>query len=272
MPNYDDLEKYVCQVSLKRPDIAGPPVYAPIPFDGTVAVLPWFRPAAQRAHAEIQKPYYILGADGKQELLFGGNWRGMEVTADLPYGVNNFDGIAYPDGYRTMRYVYLINPITGRAHHRPLKSVSETEKNTQFGESNGWGWCGYWDWGWDDWCGNCDGGQVRWMDRNDKFYLTHTPKVTPLTLRMVYDGLIQSPTDVSYTNKLEDWFTIHLFQGFASLCEAICWKNMGEDENSARARKDAERSLGNSWKLNQAQKAGSNNRVYVPVRSSQRGW
>ena len=275
---YADLENYCCNVALNRPDLAGAVPAIPVPYDGTVKVLPWFRPALAVAHDQIQNPYYVIGPDGKKELLFFGNWRGMEVTTegnDPTYGNANFDGIAYPDGYRTMRYVYIVNPITGKVHRRPLRSVSETEYNTQFGESNGWGWCGFFGWGWDEWCNyGCEQGQVRWLDKNGKFFLTHTPgpTATPLTLRMVYDGMLPAPNDAAYTNNIDDWFTINLFQELAKLVCSIIWKNAGEDGNADATRKEAEMLLGNAWKLNQAQKAGSNNRVYVPRRRETRGW
>jgi len=274
-----DLENYVTQVVLNRSDLGGVPVY-----DGTVAPRPWFRPALAEAHDKIQKPYFKTGPDGKKELVFNGNWRGMEVTtegADPTYGNANFDGIAYPAGFRDMRYVYLINPTTGLPHRRPLRSVSETEYNTQFGPSNGWGWCGFYGWGWDDWCGNaCCGEQsrVRWLDKNGKFFLTHTPgpTVPPLTLRMVYNGIAPQPQTINYTDNTDDWFTLNLFYELAALTTAIMWQNMMEDENSKMAYDKAERMLGDAWKLNQATKAGSNNRVYQrpgPAgRRSNLGW
>lgn len=273
-----DLEQYVTQTVLNRSDLSGPPDYT-----GDVAPRPWFRPALAEAHDKIQKPYYKVGGDGKKELVFGGNWRGMEITTegnDPTYGSANFDGIVYPVGYQSMRYVYIINPLTGMPHGRPLKSVSETERATQFGESNGWGWCGYFDWGWDDWCtygcgsGNYDCGQVRWLDKNGKFFLTHTPgqNIPPLTLRMVYNGFVPQPTDVYYTNNEDDWFTLNLFYELAALTTAIMWEHMLESDNAKMSMEKAIQMLGDAWKQNQKQKSGSNDRVYVPHRSSTKGW
>jgi len=269
-----DIENFVCQTCLNRSDLSGPPDYS-----GDVAPRPWFRPALAEAHDKIQKPYYKTGSDGKKELVFGGNWRGMEATtegADPVYSSATPDGIPYPAGYRDMRYVYIINPTTGVPHKRPLKSVSETEYNTQFGPNNGWGWQGYWGWGWDEWCLNgCgEGSQVRWMDKNGKFYLTHTPGPThpALTLRMTYNGIQPEPTILQYTDNLDDWFTLNLFYELAALTTAIMWEHQLEGDNAKAAYEKADRMLGDAWKLNQGQRAGSNNRVFVQERRNMRGW
>ena len=267
MSGYLDLENYTCRDVLNRPDLAGV-------VDRTKSERPWFRSFLPRALDLIQKPYYT-NRDGKRELLWDGSWRGMELAAtpDPTYGSVNTDGIAYPVGYRNMKYVYLVGS-DGKVSSHPLPSETEEQRNTQE-KRDRYPWYGFvdWDfWGWDDACRNHS---VKWMDKNGKFYLTHTPQQT-LTLRMTYYGYATAPTDAQYTANFSDWFTANLFTELGALVEAMMWRAAGEDDNAQRTMTLAEEVIGNAWRLNQAQKAGSNSRIFIPLHApsinSQRGW
>lgn len=261
-----DLENYVCGDLLNRMDLNG--VVIPITVPGQLPK-PWFRNALPRAFDRLQTPWNRM--DNPDVQISDGMWRGLEITTkgnDPQYGPDNQDGIDYPVGYRMMRYVYLVNPATGHVYHRPLRSVSEEQRNTQFAESSGWGWSGWWDWGWDDWCneGCGDCGRVRWLDANGKFFLTHTPKSAPLTLRMKFFGTIQAPAPTDYTNNADNWFTLNLYGELALLCAAIMCRGMQEDAMAANFMAAAEKGVAEKWRLNQNAKNGSDSRVFVPER------
>lgn len=264
-----DLENFTCGDLLNRMDLNGVPV--PITTPGQIPK-PWFRNALPLALDRLQTPWNRM--DNPDIQISDGMWRGLEVTtegADPTYGPTDNHGIAYPVGYRMMRYVYIVNPTTGKVHHRPIRSVTEEGHNTQFNQGCGWGWQGWWDWGFDDWCSEgCEGGRVRWLDANGVFFLTHTPKSTPLQLRMTYFGTIIPPTAGQYTNNVENWFTVNMFTELALLCAAIMSGGMQEDQAENGYMKAAEKAVGEKWRLNQNQKAGSNSRVFVPQRPG--GW
>jgi len=279
MPGYADLEKFVCESMLNRPDIEGVPDY-------TKAARPWFRDHLVRALYKIQKPIHAE-VDGTRQMISGGDWRGNELDTagnDPVYQVGNVAGLDYPKGFKKMKYVYVVNPLTGHVHRRPLVSVSEEEYNTErqarYGWNPAWGWWDASDWwdpaGWDyilgdgSWCGN----RVRWMDKNGKFYLTHTPKFQNITLRMTYFGTVTAPTAQDYINNTSNYFTTELFEPLAALVAAMILDSAGEDQMASSKMQEAMQLIADEWALNQAVKQGSNSRVFIQPGSprSQKGW
>jgi hypothetical protein len=172
-----------------------------------------------------------------------------------------------------MKYVYLVGS-DGTVSTHPLQSETEDQRNTQE-KRNRHPWHGFADWDWWGWDENCHHGRVKWMDKNGKFYLTWTPKQT-LTLRMTYFGYATAPTDAQYVANFSDWFTANLFTELGALVEAMIWRAAGEDDNAQRTMTLAEQVIGNAWRLNQMQRAGSNARIFIPPHApsinEQRGW
>jgi hypothetical protein len=279
MSGWSDLENLTCLTMLNRPDVAGV-------VDYTKAARPWFRDIVNLALDKIQSPLYGE-VDGMRQVVSEGDWRGCETDTagnDPVYQVGNLTGLPYPAGFKKMKYVYVVNPTTGRVHRRPLISVTEEEYNTErsarYGWNPAWGWWDASDWwdpgGWDyilgdgSWCG----GRVRWMDKEGMFFLTHTPKFAALTLRMAYFGNVQSPATINFTNNTTNWILGNLFNELATLTAAMMLEASGEDDAAQRMMASATQLIGDKWKLNQSVKAGSNSRVLIPTSAqrSMKGW
>ena len=272
MTGYLDLETYICSSLLKRPDLAGV-------VDATKEPRPWFRSFLPLALKMIQEPYYSA-RDGKRMELWDGSWRGMEITTegnDPTYASTDTDGIAYPTGYRSMRYVYLVGS-DGTVSKHPIQSVTEQQRNTQ-DMRRGWRgaceWFGFADWDWWGWDESCQNGRVKWMDNNGKFYLTWTPQNT-LTLRMTYIGYATPPTDAQIAANASSWFTANMFLPLAALLHAMMLNALGLGDKSKEAMVSAEQLIGDRWALDRAQKAGSNDKIFIPSHApsihATRGW